>query len=207
MEEGVSEVDESMLTGESVPRTCSTGDEVTGGTRCINGMLTLRIKRIGEESTLAKIIRMVEEAQSGKAPVARMADRVAGVFVPIVLLLALMTALSWWFYGAGTETVLTQMVAVLVIACPCALGLATPIAILVGTGSGARHGILFRNAAALEALQGLDTLMFDKTGTLTLGQPVLESIKTWNGWNESEVLRLSASAESGSEHPLSLIHI
>ena len=201
VEEGVSEVDESMLTGESVPRSCSTGDEVTGGTRCINGMLTLRIKRIGEESTLAKIIRMVEEAQSGKAPVARMADRVAGVFVPVVLLLALLTALSWWFYGAGTETVLTRMVAVLVIACPCALGLATPIAILVGTGSGARHGILFRNAAALEALQGLDTLMFDKTGTLTLGQPVLESIKTWNGWNESEVLRLSASAEIGSEHP------
>jgi len=201
VEEGVSEVDESMLTGESVPRSCSTGDEVTGGTRCINGMLNLRIKRIGEESTLAKIIRMVEEAQSGKAPVARMADRVAGVFVPIVLLLALLTALSWWFYGAGTETILTRMVAVLVIACPCALGLATPIAILVGTGSGARHGILFRNAAALEALQGLDTLMFDKTGTLTLGQPVLESIKTWNGWNESEVLRLSASAEIGSEHP------
>ena len=201
VEEGVSEVDESMLTGESVSRSCSTGDEVTGGTRCINGMLTLRIKRIGEESTLAKIIRMVEEAQSGKAPVARMADRVAGVFVPVVLLLTLLTALSWWFYGAGTETVLTRMVAVLVIACPCALGLATPIAILVGTGSGARHGILFRNAAALEALQGLDTLMFDKTGTLTLGQPVLESIKTWNGWNESEVLRLSASAEIGSEHP------
>jgi len=201
VEEGASEVDESMLTGESIPRSCSTGDEVTGGTLCVNGMLTLRVRRIGEESTLARIIRMVEEAQSGKAPVARMADRVAGVFVPVVLVLALLTALSWWLAGAGTEMVLTRMVAVLVIACPCALGLATPIAILVGTGSGARHGILFRNAAALESLQRLDTLMFDKTGTLTLGKPVLEEINTWNGWTESEVLRLAAAAETGSEHP------
>ncbi|MDE0793724.1 MAG: heavy metal translocating P-type ATPase, partial [SAR324 cluster bacterium] len=157
--EGSSYVDESMLTGEPVPVEKTAGDsvkdgsEVTGGTLNTNGLLTIRVKRVGRETTLARIIRLVENAQLAKAPVARLADQVAGVFVPVVLVIAALTGFFWWYSGASANEILSYTVAVLVIACPCALGLATPIAIMVGTGTGAQHGILFRNATALEAAQ------------------------------------------------------
>ncbi len=201
VQEGGSEVDESMITGESMPVEKAAGDEVTGGTICVNGMLIMRVRRVGANSTLSRIIRMVEDAQSGKAPVARLADRVAGVFVPLVLVIAALTGILWWAAGAPAEVIFTHMVAVLVIACPCALGLATPIAILVGTGTGARHGILFRNAASLEAMQRLDAVMFDKTGTLTEGRPAVTGIHPVNSRDEAGLLQIAASAEQGSEHP------
>ena len=212
--EGSSYVDESMLTGEPVPvektsgKSASDGSEVTGGTLNTNGLLTIRVKRVGGETTLARIIRLVENAQLAKAPVARLADQVAGVFVPIVLVIAASTGFFWWYSGASANEILSYTVAVLVIACPCALGLATPIAIMVGTGTGAQHGILFRNAPALEAAQGLDTIIMDKTGTLTVGRPQVTQILTVEGNSgvpvpdEKEVLRFAAAVEQGSEHPL-----
>jgi Cu+-exporting ATPase len=212
--EGSSYVDESMLTGEPVPVEKTSGDsaddgsEVTGGTLNTNGLLTIRVKRVGGETTLARIIRLVENAQLAKAPVARLADQVAGIFVPLVLVIAAFTGLFWWFYGASANEILSYTVAVLVIACPCALGLATPIAIMVGTGTGAQHGILFRNAPALEAAHGLDTIIMDKTGTLTEGRPKVTQILTVDAevessaLDEAEVLRFAAAVEQGSEHPL-----
>jgi len=212
--EGSSYVDESMLTGEPVPVEKTSGDsgsdgsEVTGGTLNTNGLLTIRVKRVGGETTLARIIRLVENAQLAKAPVARLADQIAGVFVPVVLVIAALTGFFWWYSGASANEILSYTVAVLVIACPCALGLATPIAIMVGTGTGAQHGILFRNAPALEAVQGLDTIIMDKTGTLTEGRPQVTKILTVDAETESssmdeaEVLRFAAAVEQGSEHPL-----
>ena len=212
--EGSSYVDESMLTGEPVPvektagKSGAGGSEVTGGTLNTNGLLTIRVKRVGGETTLASIIRLVENAQLAKAPVARLADQVAGIFVPVVLVIAAMTGLFWWYSGASANEILSYTVAVLVIACPCALGLATPIAIMVGTGTGAQHGILFRNAPALEAAHGLDTIIMDKTGTLTEGRPKVTQILTVDAeaesstFAEAEVLRFAAAVEQGSEHPL-----
>jgi len=212
--EGSSYVDESMLTGEPVPvektagKSGVGGSEVTGGTLNTNGLLTIRVKRVGGETTLASIIRLVENAQLAKAPVARLADQVAGIFVPVVLVIAAMTGLFWWYSGASANEILSYTVAVLVIACPCALGLATPIAIMVGTGTGAQHGILFRNAPALETAHGLDTIIMDKTGTLTEGRPKVTQILTVDAdvhsstFAEAEVLRFAAAVEQGSEHPL-----
>ena len=212
--EGSSYVDESMLTGEPVPvektagKSGVGGSEVTGGTLNTNGLLTIRVKRVGGETTLASIIRLVENAQLAKAPVARLADQVAGIFVPVVLVIAAMTGLFWWYSGASANEILSYTVAVLVIACPCALGLATPISIMVGTGTGAQHGILFRNAPALEAAHGLDTIIMDKTGTLTEGRPKVTQILTVDAdahsstFAEAEVLRFAAAVEQGSEHPL-----
>ena len=210
--EGSSYVDESMLTGEPVPVEKTSGDssadgsEVTGGTLNTNGLLTIRVKRVGGETTLARIIRLVEKAQLAKAPVARLADQVAGIFVPVVLVIAALTGFFWWYSGASANEILSYTVAVLVIACPCALGLATPIAIMVGTGTGAQHGILFRNAPALEAAHGLDTIIMDKTGTLTEGRPKVTQILTVDAdsstFAEAEVLRFAAAVEQGSEHPL-----
>ena len=212
--EGSSYVDESMLTGEPVPVEKTSGDsaadgsEVTGGTLNTNGFLTIRVKRVGGETTLARIISLVENAQLAKAPVARFADQVAGIFVPVVLVIAALTGLFWWYSGASANEILSYTVAVLVIACPCALGLATPIAIMVGTGKGAQHGILFRNAPALEAAHGLDTIIMDKTGTLTEGRPKVTQILTVDAeaesstFAEAEVLRFAAAVEQGSEHPL-----
>ena len=210
--EGSSYVDESMLTGEPVPVEKTSGDssadgsEVTGGTLNTNGLLTIRVKRVGGETTLARIIRLVENAQLAKAPVARLADQVAGIFVPVVLVIAALTGFFWWYSGASANEILSYTVAVLVIACPCALGLATPIAIMVGTGTGAQHGILFRNAPALEAAHGLDTIIMDKTGTLTEGRPKVTQILTVDAdsstFAEAEVLRFAAAVEQGSEHPL-----
>ena len=212
--EGFSYVDESMLTGEPVPVEKNSGDsgsdgsEVTGGTLNTNGLLTIRVKRVGGETTLARIIRLVENAQLAKAPVARLADQVAGIFVPVVLVIAALTGFFWWYSGASANEILSYTVAVLVIACPCALGLATPIAIMVGTGTGAQHGILFRNAPALEAAHDLDTIIMDKTGTLTEGRPKVTQIMTVDAeadsstFAEAEVLRFAAAVEQGSEHPL-----
>ena len=210
--EGSSFVDESMLTGEPLPVEKTVGDhgssgsEVTGGTLNTNGVLTIRVQRVGGETTLSRIIRLVENAQLAKAPVARLADQVAGVFVPVVLVIAAFTGVGWWLYGASANEILGYTVAVLVIACPCALGLATPIAIMVGTGTAAQHGILFRNAPALEAAHRLDTLILDKTGTLTEGRPKVTQIITVDKKNQkqaqNELLKLASAVEQGSEHPL-----
>ncbi len=210
--EGSSFVDESMLTGEPLPVEKTVGDhgssgsEVTGGTLNTNGVLTIRVQRVGGETTLSRIIRLVENAQLAKAPVARLADQVAGVFVPVVLVIAAFTGVGWWLSGASANEILGYTVAVLVIACPCALGLATPIAIMVGTGTAAQHGILFRNAPALEAAHRLDTLILDKTGTLTEGRPKVTQIITVDTKNQkqaqTELLKLASAVEQGSEHPL-----
>jgi len=199
---GSSYVDESMLTGEAVPLKKTISSEVTGGTVNTNGAIDIRVKRVGAQTRLSGIIRMVENAQLAKAPISRMADKVAGVFVPIVLIIAIVSGVLWWVSGAEANEIIRYTIAVLVIACPCALGLATPIAILVGTGIGARNGILFRNAVALEASHDLDTIFLDKTGTLTEGRPKVTKVLTNEGFEKRFLLQYAASAEQGSEHPL-----
>jgi Cu+-exporting ATPase len=196
--EGHSAVDESMLTGESLPVDKHPGDKVVGGTINKQGLLKFEATRVGSQTALAQIIRLVEEAQGSKAPIQRLADRVASVFVPAVIAVALFTFLAWLVLGGvGFTESMLYMVAVLVIACPCALGLATPTAIMVGTGKGAEHGILFKNSEALERAHELTTVVLDKTGTITKGEPSVTDVMA-----ETDVLRLAASAERGSEHPL-----
>ena len=215
--EGRSAVDESMLTGEGLPVEKGPGDEVVGASLNEHGLLRFRATHVGAQTALARIVRMVQEAQGSKAPIQRLADRVAGVFVPLVIVVALGTFLVWWLWvGAGFTAALIRTVAVLVIACPCALGLATPTAVMVGTGKGAREGILFKNSEALERAEGLRVVVLDKTGTLTLGEPVLQEVVErvpasassaggvgrGGGQGSSSLLGLAASAERGSEHPL-----
>jgi Cu+-exporting ATPase len=201
--EGRSAVDESMLTGESLPVDKKPGDEIVGGTINKQGMLKFEATRVGSQTALAQIIRLVEEAQGSKAPIQRLADRVSAVFVPAVIAIALVTFFAWLLLGGvGFTEAMLYMVAVLVIACPCALGLATPTAIMVGTGRGAESGILFRNSEALERAHGLATIVLDKTGTLTQGRPELTDLVAREGTSEDTVLRLAASAERGSEHPV-----
>ncbi len=196
--EGHSAVDESTLTGESLPVNKRPGDTVVGGTINKEGLLKFEATRVGSQTALAQIIRLVEEAQGSKAPIQRLADRVASVFVPAVIAVALITFLAWLVIGGvGFTESMLYMVAVLVIACPCALGLATPTAIMVGTGKGAEHGILFKNSEALERAHALTTVVLDKTGTITKGEPSVTDVIA-----ETDVLRLAASAERGSEHPL-----
>ncbi len=201
---GASAVDESMVTGESIPVEKSVDDTVIGATINTTGSLRVRATRVGRDSVLARIIRLVEEAQTSKAPVQKMADWVAARFVPVVIGIATATFLVW--YLAGPEPVITHaivsFVAVLVIACPCALGLATPTAIMVGTGKGAEAGILIRNGEALEAAGKVDVLVVDKTGTITRGTPELTDVATLNGHDEAELLRLAGGAEGDSEHPI-----
>jgi Cu+-exporting ATPase len=199
---GNSAVDESMITGESLPVLRVPGDPVLGATVNRNGHLVLSATRVGEDTALAGIIRMVEEAQGSKAPIQRMADAVSARFVPAVLAVAGVTAVGWTLAGVGVVGTLLPTVAVLVIACPCALGLATPTAILVGTGKAAEHGILVRNAEALERAQQIDVLVFDKTGTLTRGEPSVTEVVALSGVDEPQLLALLASAERYSEHPL-----
>jgi len=203
--EGASTVDESMLTGESVPVDKAPGAAVSGGTVNRTGSFVFRATRVGSETTLARIVKLVEEAQGSRAPIQRLADRVAAVFVPIVLGIAGLTFAGWWLLGPAPSLVhaLTTAVAVLVIACPCAMGLATPTAIMVATGRGAEHGVLIRSAAALERLRGAGTIVFDKTGTLTVGRPaVSDVIVAARDVTEADVLALAAAAEQGSEHPI-----
>jgi Cu+-exporting ATPase len=211
--EGRSSVDESMLTGESLPVEKKQGDTVIGATLNKLGMLKFEATKVGRETALAQIIKLVEDAQGSKAPIQKMADQVSAVFVPIVIVIALLTFAGWYFFGpplavnADTDAftrALINMVAVLVIACPCAMGLATPTAIMVGTGKGAEAGILFRNSEALERAGKVNVVVLDKTGTITKGQPAVTDIVTVNGGRltEEELLRLAASVEKGSEHPL-----
>jgi len=202
--EGVSTVDESMLTGESLPVEKASEARVYAGTVNRTGSFVFRAGRVGSETALARIIKLVEQAQGSRAPIQRLADRVAAVFVPIVLAIATLTFGAWWWLGPASSglTALTTAVAVLVIACPCAMGLATPTAIMVGTGRGAEFGVLIKSAAALELLHRCDTVVFDKTGTLTVGRPVVTDVVPAEGSTEDEILALAAAAEQGSEHPL-----
>jgi Cu+-exporting ATPase len=201
---GYSSIDESMITGESLPADKNEGDDVIGATINKTGSFEFTASRVGKDTTLASIIRLVEEAQGSKAPVQRLADLIASYFVPIVIGIALVTFIAWFF--AGPEPALTiallNFITVLIIACPCALGLATPTAIIVGTGKGAEHGILIRSADALERAHKINSIVFDKTGTLTMGKPRLTDIVALPPLSPDELLRLAASAESGSEHPL-----
>jgi Cu+-exporting ATPase len=200
--EGASHVDEAMLTGESMPVAKHAGDRVTAGAINAEGLLLVRTGAVGAETTLSRIIRLVENAQAEKAPVQRLVDQVSSVFVPVVLAIALLTFASWWLAGAAPGTAIINAVAVLVIACPCALGLATPAAIMAGTGVGARHGILIKDAEALEIAHRVSTVVFDKTGTLTVGKPVVTALAAVEGGGEADLLRLAASLQQGSEHPL-----
>ena len=202
VESGSSALDQSLLTGESVPVEVGPGDAVAGATVNAGGRLVVRATRVGADTALAQIARMVTEAQSGKAPVQRLADRVAGVFVPVVIALAAATLGFWLANGAGATYAFTAAVAVLIIACPCALGLATPTALLVGTGRGAQLGILIKGPEVLESTRRADTIVLDKTGTVTTGEMSLAGVTLTGGTGREEALRLVGSLESGSEHPI-----
>ncbi len=201
VEDGASEADESLITGESLPVAKHAGDRVTGGSINADGRLVVRTTAVGVESTLSRIVRLVESAQAKKAPIQRLVDRVSAVFVPVVIGIAVVTLLGWGLGTGNWEAAILNAVAVLVIACPCALGLATPAAIMVGTGVAARHGILIKDAEALETAHAVRVVAFDKTGTLTLGQPRLVAVEAVTG-SRNELLALVAAVQSGSEHPL-----
>ena len=200
--EGTSAVDESALTGESLPVDKGPGDKVAAASINKSGYFTFEASRVGEDTTLAQMIRLVEEASASKAPIAKLADKVAGVFVPVVMAIALVSAAAWLLTGHGVTQALTAGVAVLVISCPCALGLATPVAIMVGTGKGAENGILIKSAEALEALHAVDTVVLDKTGTPTQGKPVVTDVLPADDMDEEGLLILAACLEGPSEHPL-----
>jgi Cu+-exporting ATPase len=202
--EGHSSVDESMITGESVPVEKNAGDRVIGATVNASGSFIMRAERVGSETMLAQIVRMVGQAQRSRAPIQRLADKVAGYFVPAVIAIAVLTFVVWAVFGPEPRLAhaIVNAVAVLIIACPCALGLATPMAIMVGTGRGAHAGVLIKNAEALETLEKVDTLVIDKTGTLTEGKPRFTAVTAQGGFSEDELLHLAASLERSSEHPL-----
>ncbi|CAD6529771.1 Copper-exporting P-type ATPase [Paraburkholderia hiiakae] len=200
--EGRSHIDESLITGESLPVPKAPDDPVTAGSINGEGAIAVRTTAIGAETTLARIIRLVESAQAEKAPIQRLVDRVSAVFVPAILVIAVITLGGWLFAGAGAETAILNAVAVLVIACPCALGLATPAAIMAGTGVAARHGVLIKDAEALETAHNVSVVAFDKTGTLTLGQPSLTAFEAADGLERNETLALAAAVQRQSDHPL-----
>ena len=198
---GSSSVDESMLTGESIPVEKKVGDKVVGASINKSGFFKFEAQKVGDDTTLAQIIKLVEEASSSKAPISKMADKISGIFVPIVIVIAVLATIVWLVLGADFEFALSIGIAVLVISCPCALGLATPTAIMVGTGKGAENGILIKSAEALEIAHHVQTVVMDKTGTITEGKPRVTDLVA-DGIDEREMLRIAASAEKGSEHPL-----
>ena len=201
--EGTTSVDESMLTGESIPVEKNPGDKIIGASINKNGTIKYKATKIGKDTALSQIIKLVEDAQGSKAPIAKLADVISGYFVPIVIALAVISGLAWYFFGGESGVFsLTIFIAVLVIACPCALGLATPTAIMVGTGKGAEHGVLIKSGGALETAHKIQTIVFDKTGTITEGKPKVTDIVVTNNITENDLLQLAASAEKGSEHPL-----
>jgi len=200
--DGLSSIDEALLTGESLPVPKKSGDRVYTGTINAQGVLRCRATGVGADTALARIVQLVSDAQGSKAPIQRLADVIAGIFVPIVAVIALFTFAGWWWYSGSIAEAIVPAVAVLVIACPCALGLATPTAIMVGSGTGARAGVLIKNAEALEHAGQLDTLVVDKTGTLTRGAPAVTDLITAANTDQRELLRIAAAIESASEHPL-----
>ena len=200
--EGHTSVDESMLTGESIPVEKTAGDQVVGASINKNGFIKYQATRVGKDTVLAQIIKLVEDAQGSKAPIAKLADVISGYFVPIVIVLSLVAGLGWFVAGESVEFSLTIFISVLVIACPCALGLATPTAIMVGTGKGAEYGVLIKSGGALETAHKVQTIVLDKTGTITEGKPAVTDILTAEGTAEADLLLWAASAEKGSEHPL-----
>ncbi len=202
MTEGTSSVDQSAVTGESIPAEKRPGDRVVAATVNGSGFFKFRADKVGRDTTLAQIIRLMEDAGSSKAPIARLADRVSGVFVPIVITIAIVAAVVWLLLGKPFEFALSVGISVLVISCPCALGLATPVAIMVGTGRGAADGILIKSGEALETAQSVKTVVLDKTGTITEGRPRVTDLLPADGVSREELLRTAASLEKPSEHPL-----
>lgn len=200
--DGHTSVDESMLTGESIPIEKRAGDNVIGASINKNGTIKYQATKIGKDTVLSQIIHLVEEAQGTKAPIAKMADLIAGYFVPVVIVLALIASIAWYMSGQGIAFSITIFVSVLVIACPCALGLATPTAIMVGTGKGAEYGVLIKSGVALETAHALQTIILDKTGTITVGKPMVTDIHVMVRMSKDKLLQIAASAEKGSEHPL-----
>lgn len=200
--EGRTSVDESMLTGESIPVEKNEGSKVIGASINKNGTIKFKATKVGKDTALSQIIKLVEDAQGSKAPIAKMADIIAGYFVPVVIGISIVAGIAWFIAGESPIFALTIFISVLVIACPCALGLATPTAIMVGTGKGAENGVLIKGGEALEVTHSIDTIVFDKTGTITEGKPKVTDVVTTNDFNEKELLQLSASAEKESEHPL-----
>ena len=204
VDRGQSSVDESMITGEPIPSEKASGSKVTGGTVNGTGSFVMVAERVGNETLLAQIVRLVGEAQRSRAPIQRLADQISAWFVPLVILVAIVTFIVWAAIGPQPSFgyALVNAVAVLIIACPCALGLATPMSVMVGTGRGAAAGILIRNAEALEAMEKVNTLIIDKTGTITEGKPRVESVITFKSFSEEQLIQFAASIEVGSEHPL-----
>ena len=200
--EGSTFIDESMLTGESIPVEKNKDSVVIGASINKNGYIKYRATKVGQDTALSQIIKLVEDAQGSKAPIAKMADIVSGYFVPVVMLIAVLSGVAWYLSGESVNFSLTIFISILVIACPCALGLATPTAIMVGTGKGAQHGVLIKSGVALEVAHKIRTIVFDKTGTITEGKPTVTDIILDNNFDEDEILMLAASAEKGSEHPL-----
>lgn len=202
--EGKSSFDESAITGESIPVPKQEGDAIVSASMNKSGLIRAKATKVGEDTTIAQIIRLVEEASSSKAPIAKVADKIAGVFVPTVITIALITGVIWLISGATFEFAMSTAIAVLVISCPCALGLATPVAIMVGTGKGAENGILIKSGDALETAHQIDTVVLDKTGTITQGKPVVTDIICAAGKNadKTQLLQIAGSLEKGSEHPL-----
>ncbi|WP_303685033.1 heavy metal translocating P-type ATPase, partial [Anaerovibrio lipolyticus] len=199
--DGSTSIDESAISGESIPVAKTVGDKVISATINKNGFIKFKASRVGEDTTISQIIRLVDEASASKAPIARMADKIAGIFVPVVIMIACTAGLIWLLMGASVEFVFSIVISILVISCPCALGLATPVAIMVGTGKGAENGILIKSGEALEIAHNIDTVVMDKTGTITDGKPVITDVKAL-GITERELISIAAGMEKGSEHPL-----